>query len=210
MNRPPLSRETIFEAALRIVDAEGVDGLTMRRLAGELEVGTMSLYSHVPNKDDLLDGLVGTVAGQMALPPAGMPWREAVRYMLMEFRRVCGRHPHVVPLLVNRPPTSTQGGTLMEAGFELVRRAGVDEKMTARAYRLVVSYAIGFVSLETAGFFRATGPAVMSRAAGTEFPRTTEIAPYLVEWDADEEFLPGLDVILDFLSGHADLEEGKD
>lgn len=207
MNRPALCREAIFDAALRLIDAEGVEALTMRRLAGELEVGTMSLYSHVPNKDELLDGVVGTVAGEMALPPAGPGWRESARHMLMEFRRVCLLHPHVVPLLVNRPPTSAQGGSLMEAGFELVRGAGADEKTTARAYRLVVSYAIGFVSLETAGFFRATGPAVMSRAADPDFPRTAEVAPYMVEWDVDEEFSAGLDVILDFLSHHIGVED---
>jgi hypothetical protein len=129
--------------------------------------------------------------------------------MLLDFRRVSRRHPHVVPLLVNRPPTSAEGGNLMEAGFEFLRRAGVDEKMTARAYRLVVSYAIGFVSLETAGFFRATGPAVMSRADDPEFPRTAEVAPYMVEWDADEEFSAGLDVILDFLAEHTAVEDGE-
>ena len=210
MSRPALSRAAIFEVALRLIDAEGVDALTMRRLAGELGVGTMSLYSHVPNKDDVLDGVVGTVAGEIELPPPELGWRESARFLLIAFRRVCRRHPHVVPLLVNRPPTSAEGGSLMEAGFELLRSAGVDEKMTAKGYRLALSYAIGFVSLETSGFFRATGPAVMSRAGDPEFPRTAEVAPYMVDWDADEEFSAGLDVLLDFLSGHTEVEDGND
>lgn len=208
MSRPALSRETIFEAALRLVDTGGIEALTMRRLAGELGVGTMSIYSHVPNKDDLLDGVVGTVAGEIRLPPGAEGWREAARYLLAEFRRVCRLHPNVVPLMINRPPTSRQGGHLVEAGFEYLRHAGVDEKMTARAYRLVVSYAIGFVSLETSGFFDASGPAAVTRSQEPEaFPRTTEIAPFLLEWDADEEFQAGLDVILDFLSEHTSGED---
>ncbi|MDQ6725753.1 MAG: TetR/AcrR family transcriptional regulator C-terminal domain-containing protein [Actinomycetota bacterium] len=203
MSRPPLSRESIFETALHLVDAHGIGALTMRRLAAEMGVGTMSLYSHVPNKDDLLDGVVGTVAGEIGVAPVGSDWRQAVRHMLSEFRRVARRHPNVVPLMVTRPPASTQGMNLVEAGFDHLRRAGVDEKTMARAYRLVVSYAIGFVSLETGGFFSSAGPAAMDRARESErFPTVAGVAPYLIEWDAEEEFRAGIDIILDYISGH--------
>jgi len=201
--RPALGRESIFRAALRLVDTEGIDALTMRRLAAELGVGTMSLYSHVPNKDELLDGVVGTVAGEMAMPPAAPGWRNAARFMVSEFRRVALLHPNVVPLLINRPPTSVAGMRLIEAGFDSVRRAGVDEKTTAQAYRLVLSYAIGFVSLETGGFFQASGPAASGpTVAPEEFPRIMEMAPYLLVWDAEEEFTAGLEILLDFLARH--------
>jgi len=175
----------------------------MRRLAAAMGVGTMSLYGHVPNKDDLLDGVVGAVAGEIGVGPPDEDWRRAIRFMASEFRRVAHRHPNVVPLMINRPPASTQGMGLVEAGFEYLRRAGVDEKTMARAYRLVVSYAIGFVSLETAGFFRSTGPEAMRRSREPEtFPRMAEVAPYLLEWDADAEFETGLNILLDHLAEH--------
>lgn len=203
MTHPTLSRESIFEAALHLVDTEGIEALTMRRLAADLGVGTMSLYSHVPNKDDLLDGVVATVAGEIGVAGTDEDWRRAVRFMVTEFRRVARRHPNVVPLLISRPPTSTEGMNLVEAGFGYLRRAGVDGRMMARAYRLVISYAIGFVSLEAGGFFTSAGPAAMSRALDPEaFPRVAEVAPYLLEWDADEEFNAGLDVLLDAISGY--------
>jgi TetR/AcrR family tetracycline transcriptional repressor len=202
-HRPALSRESIFRAALDLVDTDGIDALTMRRLATRLEVGTMSLYSHVLGKEELLDGVVATVAGEIGVAGPDQDWRQAARFMVTEFRRVARRHPNVVPLLINRPPASTEGMNLIEAGFEYLRRAGVDEKKMAQAYRLVISYAIGFVSLETAGFFSSSGPAAMSRARDpVAFPRVTEVAPYLVEWDPDEEFDAGLDVLLDVISGY--------
>ncbi len=203
MSRPPLTRESIFEAALHLVDTQGIDALTMRRLAANMGVGTMSLYGHIPNKDDVLDGVVGTVAGKIGVADADQDWRQAVRFMVSEFRRVACLHPNVVPLMISRPPVSPQGMQLIETVFDHLRRAGLDERMTARAYCLMVSYAIGFVSLETGGFFRASGPAAAERAREpAAFPRVTEVAPYLLRWDADEQFDADVDILLDSISRH--------
>lgn len=197
----PLDAPAVFAAALAIIDAEGIEALTMRRLGQELSTPTMTLYGLVTGKEEVLDGVIGAVAGEISVPATAVSWREALRSILTEFRRVCLRHPNVVPLLVHRPPTSPQGAGVVEAGFAYVRAAGFEERSTAQAYRRVLSYAVGFVALETAGFFAATGSAAAGRARDLDaFPHTSEVAPYLAEWDPDEEFLAGVDAILESIA----------
>ena len=206
MTRILLSEETILRGALRLVDAEGLDALTMRRLAAELGVATMSLYGHVPTKDDLLLGVVNMVTAEMQLPdPATPPW-EALRIVTREFRRVALEHPNLVPLIVRQPPTGSEGLLTLEAALDAVRRAGLDPAMTAKAYRLTASFAIGFVSLECGGFFKPVDVAAGEQFAPIDVsavPRVAEVGPYLASWDADEEFERGMDVLIGVVSGWA-------
>jgi len=202
----PLSAAAIFEAALRLVDAEGFDALTMRRLAAELGVAAMSLYGHVPTKDDLLVGVVNLATSEIALPgPETPPW-EALRAITREFRRVALLHPNLVPLIVRQPPTGAEGLRTLEAALDAIRRAGIDPPMTARAYRLLASFGIGFVSLECGGYFRPVDLTAGGHVAPVDIgslPRLVETAPYLTEWEADEEFELGMDVIMGVLAGWA-------
>jgi len=190
-----LSAEAIFEAALRVVDEEGIDALTMRRLAGELGVATMSLYSHVTNKDQLLLGVVDLATREIRLPEPGMaPW-DALRTIIRSFRQAALRHPNLVPLIVRQPPTGPEGLHTLETALDALRRAGLEPAKAAYAYRLTASYAIGFVSLECGGFFEpvAVEGAQLDVAA---IPRIVETAPHLIEWDADAEFENGMDLII--------------
>ena len=158
MTRLVLTPEVIFDAALRMVDAKGVEALTMRRLAAELGVAPMSIYSHVANKDELLIGLVNLATAEMALPdPQTPPW-EALRALTREFRRVTKLHPNLVPLIMTRPPTGLNGLRTLESALDALRRAGIPAARVATAYRLSASFAIGFVSLEAGGFFRRNRP----------------------------------------------------
>ena len=206
MTRIPLSAEGIYRAALRLVDAEGLEALTMRRLATELGVATMSLYGHVPTKDDLLLGVVNLVTREIALPdPEAPPW-EALRSVTREFRRVALVHPNLVPLIMRQPPTGSEGLLTLEAALDAVRRAGLDLAMTARAYRLTASFAIGFVSLECGGYFKPVDVAAGELIAPIDVsavPRVAEVGPYLANWDADEEFERGMDVLIGVVSGWA-------
>jgi AcrR family transcriptional regulator len=90
--RTPLSRERILDAALALADAEGVEGLTMRRLAAELGVEAMTIYYHVPNKDAILDALVERVIAEIELPEPGTEWRSALRSLALSAYDVLGRH----------------------------------------------------------------------------------------------------------------------
>ena len=206
MTRIVLSPEGILRAALRLVDAEGLDALTMRRLAAELGVATMSLYGHVSTKDELLLGVVNMVTGEIGRPdPATPPW-EALRIVTREFRRVALGHPNLVPLIVRQPPTGSEGLHTLEAALDALRRAGLEPSMTARAYRLTASFAIGFVSLECGGFFKPVDVAAGEQFAPidvSEVPRIAEVGPYLASWDADEEFERGMDVLIGVVSSWA-------
>ena len=104
----PLTRETIFRAALAIVDAEGADALSMRRLAQSLGVEAMSLYHHVSNKQALLDGVVELSLRPEAPvpPPAGASWEDTVVAAVSGFRHALVAHPNVLPLVIAHPPTA--------------------------------------------------------------------------------------------------------
>lgn len=201
-----LHAEGIFTAALRLIDAEGLDKLTMRRLAAELGVAPMSLYGHVPTKEHLLLGVVNLVTREIALPERGMaPW-DALRTVTRNFRQVALRHPNLVPLTMRQPPTGSEGLLTLEVALDALRRAGIPPSLTARAYRLTSSYAIGFVSLECGGFFRPVDVDAGEQVAPidlSELPRLVEVGPYLADWDADEEFERGMDILIGVIAGWA-------
>ncbi len=198
-----LSAEVIFEAALRLVDQEGIDALTMRRLAGELGVATMSLYSHVANKDQLLLGVVNLATGEITTPEPGTPPWEALRIITRDFRRVALLHPNLVPLIVRQPPTGFEGLHILEAALDALRRGGLEPARAAQAYRISASFAIGFVSLECGGYFKPLDFEAGEQVAPVDvatLPRIVESAPYLAEWDADAEFEAGLNLIIGALT----------
>lgn len=203
MTKVTLSQEGIFRAALALVDAEGLEALTMRRLAADLGVATMSLYGHVPNKDDLLTGVVNLATAEIRLPePGTAPW-DALRAVIREFRRVALVHPNLVPLIVRQPPTGAAGLLTLEAALDAMRRAGLAPAEAVRAYRVTASYAIGFVSLECGGYFEPVDPSAGEHVAPVDagaLPRIVEMASELAAWDAAEEFEAGLDILIGVLS----------
>ncbi len=206
MTKPALTAEGIYRAALRLADAEGLDALTMRGLAAEMGVATMSLYSHVATKDDLLVGVVNLVNQELNLPEPDMPPWEALKSVTREFRRVALKHPNLVPLIMRRPPTGSEGLLTLETALDALRRAGIPPELTGRAYRLSASFAIGFVSLECGGFFLPVDVDAGERVAPIDIaaiPRIVELAPYLAKWDADEEFERGMDAVMGVLAGWA-------
>ena len=100
--RVPLSRERVLQAAVRLADESGIDALSMRRLGQELGVEAMSLYNHVANKDDLLDGIVDLVLGDIEIPPSGTPWREAMRKRAISAHEVLLAHPWAALQIMSR------------------------------------------------------------------------------------------------------------
>ena len=203
MTRSSLTAEGIFRAALRLVDDEGLDALTMRRLAADLGVAPMSLYSHVPDKDRLLLGVVNLATREIRLPDRDTePW-EALKTITREFRRVALEHPNLVPLIVRQPPTGSEGLHTLEMALDALRRVGMEATTTARAYRVMASFAIGFVSLECGGFFKPVDFHAGDQVAPVDLaalPRIVESVHALAEWDPDAEFEAGLDLIIDGLN----------
>jgi TetR/AcrR family tetracycline transcriptional repressor len=196
--RQPLSRRRVLEEAVRFVDREGLEALTMRKLGAELGVEAMSLYNHVPNKSALLDGMVEVLLGELEIPAEDRGWEERIREGYRAFRRLAHEHPNVFPLLVNRPPDTMDGVWLVEAFLRTLREAGFGKEVALHAFRVLSSYTFGYAMAEIRGF--ALEPDGSRLGAYTlspeEFPRISELRPQLENVDHDAEFEFGLDLIL--------------
>jgi AcrR family transcriptional regulator len=196
--RRPLDRRTILEAAIRYVDVEGLDALSMRKLGAELGVEAMSLYNHVPNKGALLDGMVEVLLGDLEVPPESEGWEGRIRDAYRAFRRLAHEHPNVFPLLVVRPPDTMDGVWLVEEFLKTLGEAGFDPETALYAFRALSSYASGYALAEIRGF--AMEPAGGRLGAATlprdEFPHIHELEGRLEAVDHDAEFEFGLDLII--------------
>lgn len=192
-----LHKEQIVEAAIAFIEENGLLDLSMRRLAADLGVGTMTLYNHVPNKEALLNGVVQTILEEIETPgPDVNPWSERVRFILRSFRRVAHRHPTVVQLIPVNPPWTPPALRATEVGVAALKEAGFGDEDAAHAYRLLASYVVGYVSLELGGFFTMDETRVDADFPFDDFPNLLAAAPYLVSWDAEAEFDLGINVIL--------------
>ena len=109
-HREPLTRERIVEAALRLMDAEGLDAVTMRRIGRELGVEAMSLYNHVEDKEDILDGICELVMSEFAFPEPAEDWAESCRRAARSWRQLLKDHPDVMRLFDEIAPRSTERG----------------------------------------------------------------------------------------------------
>ncbi len=196
--RRSLDRRRILEAAVRFVDREGLEALSMRKLGAELRVEAMSLYNHVPSKAALLDGMVEMLLGELRVPPDGVPWEERIREAYRAFRRLAQEHPNVFPLLVTRPPDTMDGVWLVEEFLATLVGAGFDPKTALHAFRTLSSYATGYAMAEIRGFaMEPSGPRSGARILPPgEFPRISELNRDLGGVDRDAEFEFGLDLIL--------------
>ena len=202
--RRPLSRRRILEAAVRFVDREGLEALSMRKLGSELGVEAMSLYNHVPNKGALLDGMVEVLLDELEVSPEDEGWERRVREAYRAFRRLAHEHPNVFPLLITRPPDTMDGVWLVEEFLKTLRGAGFEPETALYAFRTLSSYASGYAMAEIRGF--AMEPAGARLGAVTlsadDFPHIHELDASLREVDHDAEFEFGLDLILTGLKNY--------
>ena len=196
--RRSLDRRKILETAVRFVDREGLEALSMRKLGAELRVEAMSLYNHVPNKSALLDGMVEVLLGELRIPPEDQGWEERIREAYRAFRRLAHEHPNVFPLFVTRPPDTMDGVWLVEEFLQTLEKAGFDPKTSLHAFRALSSYATGYAMAELRGFaMEPSGLRSGTRALPPEqFPRIAELNRELGEVNRDAEFEFGLDLIL--------------
>jgi AcrR family transcriptional regulator len=146
------SRRRITAAALSIVDRDGLDGLTMRRLAQELGTGPASLYRHVANRDELLVELMDHVLGDIRPPtPEARTWRCGIEWMAREVRRVLLDHPAVVPLVPGDPLLGPNAMRGREIGLRLLRDHGFAVEDAIRIYAIVIGWTVGQTLLVVTG-----------------------------------------------------------
>jgi TetR/AcrR family transcriptional regulator, tetracycline repressor protein len=152
--RETLTREKVLHAAMALVDEDGLDGLSMRRLATALDVHAMSLYNHVSNKADLLDGIAEHAFGQVELPDPELAWPEQVRALALSMYQVLSRHPAVsVALATDQAnPASARALKPFDRLVGAFYQAGFDDRRASQAISAVTSLIFGSLLLSTAGF----------------------------------------------------------
>jgi AcrR family transcriptional regulator len=198
--KPRLSREEVAGQALAFLDEHGLDGLSMRRLAAELGVGTMTLYGHFRSKDELLDAVVDAAVQDQAEPALEGSWEERLRELMRQTRRGLARHPAVVKLRAERPVLRPEALRFCERTLSILRDAGLGPREAALAFRLLFTFVLGYASFSPAG--SEEEQARQSRAAiralpPDEFPAMAEASDELARSMAgDEAFEFGLDAIL--------------
>jgi AcrR family transcriptional regulator len=208
--RPRLNKERVLDAAVELAGRDGLESLTMRKLADELGAGAMSLYHYVPNKEQLLDGMVDIVFGEIELPSTDVDWKTAMRKRALSTREALRRHPWAIGLMEGRRNHGTANLRLHNAVLGCLRAAGFSLEMTVHAYSIQDSYIYGFalqerdMAPETADEFAAEAQRQMQEyeAVLADYPHLVEVVGgYVAEsgYDYATEFLFGLDLILDAL-----------
>jgi len=200
--RERLDQATIVKSALALVDRDGLEGLSMRKLGRELAVEAMALYHYFPSKDALVDAIVETVVAEMGAPSEAGNWEERLRERFQSYRRLAQAHPHVFPLIGKRAVKGPEALAPVEQMLEILRGAGFSPHEALQSFRTLSSYAFGYALTEVVGF--ALEPSADGAAARFDvrtvdperFPRMREVAPHVVTCDHDTEFEIGLDIIL--------------
>src|SRR5688500_3597932 len=146
--RVPLSKERVLRAAVALAARDGIESLTMRKLADELGSGAMSLYHHVPNKEELLDGMVDIVFSEIELPTTDGDWRAAMRRRAVSTREVLNRHRWAVGLMESRRSPGPASFRLHNAVLGCLREAGFSIELTIQAYSVLDAYIYGFALQE--------------------------------------------------------------
>ena len=199
--RVRLSRERIASAGLEIADREGIDGLSMRRLAEKLGVGTMTLYGHFSDKRDLLDAVNDAAIAEAELPRLRGSWRQRIRQLIAHSRELFSRHPCVVEIWARQPVLGTGALRWVEAGLETLEEAGFEPDDAVKAFRLLVVYTYGFTLFSrprSNAAARESTRAALASLPEELYPRLREAAsPFAVAMASNETFEYGLERILD-------------
>ena len=203
--RVALSRERVLEAAIALADESGIGSLTMRKLAQELGVEAMTLYYYVARKDDILNGIVDIVMGEIELPSPGDDWKSALRRMAISAYEVLVRHPWAAGLVLSSSGVSQSRLRYMESILGTLRMAGFSAEMTDHGYHALESHIMGFTLWEV-GMDLGRFEDLAGRASEFLAALEREELPYLAEHveqhlkprrpDDEGEFAFGLDLIL--------------
>ncbi|MEI6252958.1 MAG: TetR/AcrR family transcriptional regulator [Mycobacteriaceae bacterium] len=206
--RTQVTRPLILQTALTIIDRDGADSLSMRRLSEAVGRDPAVLYRHVPNKAAVLDGVAGIVLEKLVVDTADPDWAGQLRTVAHDFRRLALAHPNVVPLLVTRPLTTPLGqrhpGTLrhLEDILALLTSAGFSGEDALHIYRVLFAYLYGHVLTELQEVIERPEETDhvlrlgLHRLPITDFPQVRALATALATYDGAAELNRGLDLLL--------------
>ena len=206
-SRPPLSRDEIVGAAVALADEDGMAAVSMRKVAARLGVEAMSLYHHVANKDDLLDGMVDAVMAEFEVPAEAdvADWRDALRHRCRSARASLRRHPWAIGLLDSRMTPGPATFHHYDAVIATLRRGGFSVAGAAHAFALIDAFLYGFALQERNLPFDPGDDAgevaeeIVGHLSPDEFPHLLEMATEHVMrpgYDFGDEFDHGLELIL--------------
>jgi AcrR family transcriptional regulator len=188
--RTPLSAARVLDGAIRLADRIGIEKLTIRKLADELDVTPMAIYNYVAGKDEIVNGMVETVFSEIELPPVEEDWKAALRRRCVSMHEVLLRHPWAPPLMESRP---APGPALLhhhDAVLGCLRRGGLSLPWAAHAYAVLDSYVYGYAMQEANLPFGGDhqigdiAEAILSTIPADQYP-------YLREFTADHALQPG-------------------
>jgi AcrR family transcriptional regulator len=204
-HREKVTRARVIEAALHLMDTEGLEAVSMRRVGRELGVEAMSLYNHVRDKEDLLDGVREYVLSGFLDPGIEGPWEERARQAARSWRHIMQAHPNMLTLIseakrFNMTPSSVQP---TETALRLLREVGLSEEDAVKAFCALGGFIVGFVMFEI-GVERSTDTSidlpsperVTAALDPDEFPCFLASLPHLMKGDIDQRFEYGLDLLI--------------
>lgn len=200
-DRTPLSRQRVAEAALTLGDAEGLDGLSMRKVGASLGVEAMSLYNHVRNKDDLLDAIGDLLYGQVLERYVSKPdveWQENARMLVQTFYDVAMEHPNMVSIMLDRPIPSITKVFFLQQCFEVFVTAGYPTKEAALAFNTVAGWMTGMVHSELTLMrqLQENGIPFDRDDVPEEFHGAIEFMECCAAWTADQRLHAGFNTLL--------------
>jgi AcrR family transcriptional regulator len=197
--RERLTRQRVVDAALVVMDSEGLDAVTMRRVAREVGVEAMSLYNHVRDKDDLLQGVCERIMASYEFPDDGGDWIERAKAGARAWRRVLQAHPDLVRLFAEThgpAPSSPESLRPTEFALTLFRQAGLSERDTIQAFHAFGGYIQGFVMMEGGSIKERHEEHFAGQIPADAFPTLAAVSHYWAECDPDEQFEFGLDLLI--------------
>jgi AcrR family transcriptional regulator len=212
--RTPLNRDRVLRAAVALADREGIEAVSMRRLGQELGVEAMSLYNHVARKEDVLDGMVDLIVGEIEPAPEGGDWKVTARNRILSARTVMLRHPWASSVIDSRRQPSPMVMGYMDGMGGIMRRGGFSVDLMHHAFHALGSRVLGFSQelFDEKGESEAAPEvqALMLRQVAEAYPNITAIVAQVAHDDASVvgsgcddqfEFEFALDLILDGLEG---------
>lgn len=199
-----LTREVVVDAALELVDREGLEALSMPRLARHLGTGVMTLYGHIANKADLVDALAERVLADLETVQ-GQPgdWDGALAEHMRHLRQVILRHPALGAVLAARGLPTPSVFRDLEACLGLLRSAGFDGRTAVQIYYSLLTYTLGFLAWEIPRVHRQPATAyhqqwrsALDALPATEYPNLHDLSGQLADAASDSQFEAGLDALL--------------
>ncbi|GIH92619.1 TetR/AcrR family transcriptional regulator [Planobispora siamensis] len=202
----PLSRPRIVAAAIDLIEREGADAISMRRIAADLGVGVMSLYNHVPNKATLLDAVAETVlSGIEFTDDPDADWTDRVRMQARAFRQIAHHYPRCTMVVVSRQLQSPAGMLPVERALATLRSVGFDGEEAVRILRMFIAYIVGSL-LREVGVTPTFAPVHHSQVDIEKvdpvlFPETRSLAVELGACDHEAEFEFGMELLIQAIAG---------